>query len=394
MLDEAELGWRLEDRPVIGITGTNGKSTLAHLACRLLGGDFATPVLGGNTIYGPPLSALGRLEGDCVVAELSSAQLEFAPALLPEVAVLSGFSADHLKRHGTMARYAECKRRIFMRGERSTPIAVINVDSGLGRGLAREVEERGGRTLTYGVAQDAQFRLEHCAWGLDWNQLSARTPGGSLELRTRLPGRHNAINALGAIALAEALGLERGAAVAGIEGVPGLPARFELASTAADPLDVVLDFAHNAEGMRESLATARRVLDSRDGGGRLLAVVSSLSLASTEERREMGRIAAELGDRVIATIGTAGRSGAERRPQELREGAAAANPGAPCEVILDRGDAIAEAVRAARAGDLVLVVGRGDAGTPVRTPSGEARPFDDRAVIRDLLGQGAAREAG
>lgn len=230
--------------------------------------------------------------------------------------------------------------------------------------------------------------------GLDWSELSARAPGGSLKLRTRLPGRHNAINALGAIALAEALGLEHGAAVASIEGAPGLPARFELASSDADPFDVVLDFAHNAEGMRESLATARRVLHSRDGGGRLLAVVSSLSLASTEERREMGRIAAELGDHVIVTIGTAGRSEAERRPQELREGAAAANPGAPCEVILDRGDAIAEAVRAARTDDLVLVVGRGDAGTPIRSPSGDAHPFDDRAVIRELLGQGGAHGAG
>jgi UDP-N-acetylmuramoyl-L-alanyl-D-glutamate--2,6-diaminopimelate ligase len=99
----------------------------------------------------------------------------------------------------------------------------------------------------------------------------------------------------------------------------------------------------------------------------------------------MGRIAAERADRVIVTIGTAGQSGAERIPAELHEGAAASNPGAPCEVIGDRGEAIAEAVRSARAGDLVLVVGRGDAGTPVRMPSGDARPFDDGAAIRALL---------
>ena len=119
VLDEAELGWRLDPRPFIGVTGTNGKSTVCALVAAILQGSGSTPVVAGNTFDGPPLSEASTHPGDVVVAELSSFQLESSPAMLPDAAVFTNLSEDHHGYHGGPAAYAAAKRRLFVRGDRS-----------------------------------------------------------------------------------------------------------------------------------------------------------------------------------------------------------------------------------------------------------------------------------
>ena len=115
VLDELELGWRISPTPIVAVTGTNGKTTVSTLAADVLAGGGMTVALAGNTYAGPPLSAVGR-DADLIVCEVSSFQLEGCPALMPEVAVFTNLSHDHLSRHQTMRRYGEFKRRLFAAG--------------------------------------------------------------------------------------------------------------------------------------------------------------------------------------------------------------------------------------------------------------------------------------
>ncbi len=128
IIDEFEMGWRVDGRPFVAVTGTNGKSTVASLAVALLRANGAGPALAGNVHPGPPFTALAPEDGDIVVCEVSSFQLEECPAFLPEVAVLTNLSHEHLDRHLTMRRYGAAKRRMFVRGRGRAPVAVVSVD--------------------------------------------------------------------------------------------------------------------------------------------------------------------------------------------------------------------------------------------------------------------------
>ncbi len=143
IMDELELGWRAVDRPIVGVTGTNGKSTtcaLIHGALAAAGDDVA---IAGNTDDGPALSSLAPDPPDRVVLEASSFQLEFCPSLLADVAVLTNVTRDHLHRHGDMDAYAAAKARMFVRGDRVAPAVVVNADDPLRRGAGRAL--RGAR---------------------------------------------------------------------------------------------------------------------------------------------------------------------------------------------------------------------------------------------------------
>ncbi len=136
VMDELELGWRRLAAPVTGVTGTNGKGTVCHLLSEILRAAGLDAPLAGNTIFAPPLSALGG-HPDHVVCEVSSYQLEGAPEFLPEAAVFTNLRHDHLRRHGDMERYGACKRRLFVRGDRAVPLAVVDADEPLGAGARR-----------------------------------------------------------------------------------------------------------------------------------------------------------------------------------------------------------------------------------------------------------------
>ncbi len=151
VLDEAEVGWRLDARPWIAVTGTNGKSTTVRLIAALLRASGVEPVLGGNTYGAPPLTGLAD-GGDVVVAEISSYQLERSEQLLPELAVLTGIGHDHLDRHGTPERYAAIKRRLLLRDGACAPRAAVSVDDRFGVEIAAELRDRGGAVRTFGLA--------------------------------------------------------------------------------------------------------------------------------------------------------------------------------------------------------------------------------------------------
>jgi UDP-N-acetylmuramoyl-L-alanyl-D-glutamate--2,6-diaminopimelate ligase len=342
---------------VAAITGTNGKTTTAFLLDSILAAAGRHPALltnierrvGGETLptglNTPEAVDLQRLframlaagDGSCVMEATSIASAKgrlegtrFA------VLVFTNLTQDHLDFHETMEEYFAAKRVLFEQAER----AVVNVGDPWGRRLAQELP--GARTFT---PDD----------GLD---------GIDLKLR----GRFNRANALGAIWAARELGVDEPAIRAGVESLAGVPGRFESVD-AGQPFTVIVDYAHTPDSLENVLRAAREL------GGRLTVVFGAGGDRDREKRPLMGRIAAELSDRAIVTT--------DNPRSEDPAGIARDVAGGTLEVVLDRRAAIELALADARAGDVVVIAGKG-ADTEMELADGSV-PFDDRAVAREVL---------
>jgi UDP-N-acetylmuramoyl-L-alanyl-D-glutamate--2,6-diaminopimelate ligase len=382
VIDEAELGWRLDPRPFVSVTGTNGKSTTAAFALAVLRAAGRQPVLAGNTHFGPPLCAASRVPGDVVVAEISSFQLAGSSALLPDAAVFTNLTFEHWGWHGGEAAYREAKAKLFVRGDECVPACAINVDDAFGRTLAEAVTERGGRVVGFGRSPAADYRLVDCRWDLRRAEIRAATPHGEIEAEVPLPGPHNGFNALGAVAVADALGLDPRQAAEAIRDAPPPPGRFEVVDE-GQGFDVVVDYGHTVDGVLRSLETARALLEAR-GGGTLRVVGSMLAFADEDERFAVGRALADHADHLVLTTQRVTPDDPAGLPLGLAEGAK--NGQAEVEAVVDRGPAIERAIAAARDGDVVLILGRGAFTGPVADASGNWTEFDDRAQARLALG--------
>lgn len=381
VIDELELGWHLVPAPTIGVTGSNGKSTTSALCLQLLAAHGLEPVLAGNTEFGPPLSevALGEVPRS-VVAEVSSFQAELAHDLSPDAAVFTNLTPDHLNRHGGMAPYRAAKRRLFVRGDWCVPFASLNQDDEFGRQLAEEVRERGGEVRTYGFGEDADYRIVECNWGLRQADLALATPDGSLQMQTRLPGRHNAANVTAALALADGIGLPREATLAALANAEPVPGRFELVEVER-PFDVIVDFGYTPGSVTSALQAARELGSAR--GGRLLSVLALVGRAGVAIGREVGAAARELSDHLILS---ASSYVGEPRLKNLAEALAGARAvtGGSLEIVIDRREAIAAALAQAEPGDLVMIQGRGATAREATDRRGGFRELDDRQIVREL----------
>ncbi len=369
-IDELDLGWRLSRERVAAITGTNGKGTTAWLLAQTIEGSGTPAVVCGNFELGLPFSAASVAPGGVFVVEASSYQLETPGTMLPEVAVLTNLGNDHRDRHGTRETYGPIKRRLFVRGDRAVGTAVLCADDDFGRELAVELRERGTHVTTFGRAVDADYRIESLGYELAAAELVVAAPGGKLRLRTRLPGAHNALNAIGALAAAEALGVERAAAIAALAEAIPVPGRFE-AVEAGQPFTAIADFAHNPDGYAAVLGTARELTR-----GKVRVAIGARGGMDQFKRPAMGEVAARLADQVFVTSGEDRGESRELRIEQLLEGARRGD----AEVVVepDRRRAIAKLVAAAEPGDVVLVLGRGAQTEPL-CDGGE--PYDDREAL-------------
>lgn len=384
VIDESELGWRLDARPTIAVTGTNGKSTTTSLLAAVLAADGRRPVCAGNTRFGTPLCATSDEPGDILVAELSSFQLEGCSRLCPDAAVLTNLTLDHLYRHGSRAAYFACKRRAFISGDgEHVAAAAIGVDQLEGRMLAAELRDRGSKVVTFGQAPDAERRVVDVEAVLSGARIVITEDEGTRVLSTRLAGWHNALNIAAALALSDTLGLDRGRAADAIERTAALPGRYELVAGGCG-FDVIVDFAHNPDGVERALEAARDVLRTR-GAGELRVVVSTLSFVDAEQARATGAAAAAGADHVVLTTQRFRLDDpADAIPPGLQLGAVGAGT---LVIEPDRRRAIAHALRGARPCDIVLILDRGESTGLVFDPDDVPRPLDDRAEVRKLLAE-------
>ncbi len=379
VIDELELGWRLSGSPMLAVTGTNGKTTVASLARAVLECSGLAVTLAGNTGLGPALSSVAP-DPDWVVCEVSSFQLEGCPALMPELAIFTNLTRDHLARHGTIRRYGELKRRLFIRGDRTVPVAIIDVGDRFGCTLADDVERLGGRVIRVGSDQHVDYEIQSARWDLRSATVELQTPTGPLELSTRLPGLHNARNVAAAVAVGDLFGLDRGQLIDAVTRHVGPPGRLEVLGLGLD-FDVILDCAASPASVVAGLRTVRAALPA---SGLVHVVLGVLGTPEDDHLRAMGRVAGELADSVILTAGSLRPRAPTHAIAALLAGvhkAGGAKPGgAKVRVVSDRRDAIRLALRQGRPGDVVIILGRGDVSEATHD-----RRVDDRGTVAELV---------
>jgi UDP-N-acetylmuramoyl-L-alanyl-D-glutamate--2,6-diaminopimelate ligase len=391
---------------VIGITGTNGKTTTAFLVrhlleaagrrCGLLG--TVQRVVGGRVEEvertTPEAIDLQRtfnrmLEaGDEFCAmEVSSHALVLhrADAIHFAVKAFTNLSQDHLDFHADMEDYFEAKRLLFS-GEGGAPmleleggISVVNLDDPYGRRLAEDLScGSGGDCLTYSAAGgEADLSARDVSFDAAGSRFGCVTPEGPIDVRIPLPGDFNVANALAALAVAHVLGLDLGHAAAALASVEQVPGRFESIDE-GQPFAVIVDYAHTPDSMENVLAAARRLTS-----GRLISVFGAGGDRDREKRPLMGRAGAELSD--VAVV-TSDNPRSEDPAAIIVQIEAGIGEGAPAEVVVeqDRRAAIALALARAGEGDTVVIAGKGhEQGQEFE--EGRKVPFDDRDVAREEL---------
>jgi UDP-N-acetylmuramoyl-L-alanyl-D-glutamate--2,6-diaminopimelate ligase len=380
---------------VIGVTGTNGKTSIVQLLAQALAGAGRRVAtigtlgagLHGSVVAGerttPDAIAVQRLlagfraEGATDVAmEVSSHALEQGRvnAVRFAVAVFTNLTRDHLDYHGTMAAYGAAKARLF--DWPGLEAAVIDVDDAFGRELAGRIAAD-VRCLRVGIADDrADVRATAIAAGLDGLRFRLVSPWGEGTIASRLIGRFNVSNLLAVAACLGVLGFDLEAiraALARLEPVPGRMQRLD--GPASAPL-VVVDYAHTPDALEQALRSVRA-----HAPGRLTVVFGCGGERDAGKRAPMGAIAGRLADRAIVTDDNPrGEDG-----DVIVAGILAGFDGrAGVRVERDRARAIAAAIDGARAGDAVLIAGKGH--EPYQDIGGERHPFDDVEVARHLLG--------
>ena len=394
---------------VVGVTGTNGKTTTAFLVreileaagiqCGLLG--TVKQVVGGveeeverTTPEAIDLQATFRrmLDGGdrACAMEVSSHALALhrADAIHFEAAIFTNLTQDHLDFHADMEDYFRSKRRLFAAGSGK---AVVNVDDEYGRRLADEFD-----CLTFSAQEgDADFAAREVAIDAAGAELTVTLPprgqaptgpkgksdspfsplGAEVRVRTGLPGDFNVANALGAFAAAVALGVDPAVAAAGLAAAAPPPGRFEPVDE-GQPFAVLVDYAHTPDSLENALAAARRLTE-----GRLISVFGAGGDRDRGKRPRMGRAGARLSDLAILTSDNPRSEDPEAIVEEVLAGI---DDRGGVEIEPDRRAAIELALARARPGDTVVIAGKGHE-QGQEFAEGRVVPFDDREVVREEL---------
>ena len=378
------FGRPTEQLQVAGVTGTNGKTTTAFLLYAILAAAGRRPGLLGtieSRVGGerrpairttPEAIDLQRAFREMLDAGDQSAAVEAtshgsALGRLERVRfsalVFTNLTQDHLDFHGTLEDYFDAKRRLFTEAR---PPAAVNVGDDHGRRLAEELRGR-QELVTFGLGEDADVRADE----LELGPRGARFRAGGIELETRLRGRFNVENVLGAVAAARLLGIEDDAIAYGVKELRGVPGRFE-AVDEGQPFAVLVDYAHTPDSLENVLRTARDLAQSR-----VICVFGCGGDRDRGKRPLMGRIATELADVAIVTSDNPRSEEPDAIIAEILAGAGDA------EVEADRREAIARAVEAAEEGDVVVIAGKGH--EQGQQFADGTIPFDDREVAREAL---------
>ena len=398
---------------VVGITGTNGKTTTAYLMRSIFEAAGMPCGLMGTVVYSiggedreatrttpeaPDVQAMLREMADrscaAAVMEVSSHALALkrVDAIEFGAAVFTNLTRDHLDFHRDMEEYAAAKRRLFEMLPPGAP-GVINIDDPRAPAFRRAA----AHAVTYAVKSDADVTARNVSLTLGGLAFEAHTPRGVLQLQSPLVGRPNVYNALAAAATALALDLPSDAIERGVAKLAGVPGRFQVVSSAADDVTVVVDYAHTDDALRNLLETARGVAQ-----GRLVTVFGCGGDRDRTKRPLMGAVAARLSDVVVVTSDNPRTEDPAAIIEDILRGMpgpvdrVVQNGGARRAVrapevhtVIDRRAAIDQAIEVAQHGDVVIVAGKGHERYQV---IGERTlKFDDVEVAREALARRRAR---
>jgi UDP-N-acetylmuramoyl-L-alanyl-D-glutamate--2,6-diaminopimelate ligase len=289
--------------------------------------------------------------------------------------IFTNLTRDHLDFHAGMDDYFAAKRRLFEMLPEGAP-AVINIDDPRGASLVDVV----GRPITYGLTKSADVSPGSLSYSLEGLQFDVRSPRGAIRVRSKLVGKPNVYNLLAAIAATSALEVPIEAIERGLERLPGVPGRFEVASGPSDDMTVVVDYAHTDDALRNLLETARPVARRR-----LITVFGAGGDRDRTKRPLMGMVAARLSDVVVITSDNPRTEDPGRIIEEVRRGADAETRQSGAEIVTlpDRREAILHAVGMADPDDVVLIAGKGH--EKYQEIGGRTFAFDDVEVAREAL---------
>ncbi|MDI6791841.1 MAG: UDP-N-acetylmuramoyl-L-alanyl-D-glutamate--2,6-diaminopimelate ligase [bacterium] len=372
---------------LIGITGTNGKTTTTYLIESILKahgekvGRLSTIgySIGDQEIKPthttPEAISLQAYMARMVEEGISSLVMEVSSHAISlsrvfgcdfDVAVFTNLSQDHLDFHLTASSYLEAKSQLFIN---LTPdkCAVVNIDDPSGRKLVSDISSR---VITYGMSEDADISASEII--PNWEGLSFTVLKERIEMK--LLGRHNIYNGLAAIATGVALGVDMEDIKSGIAALDQVKGRFERMEDSR-PFNVIIDYAHTPDALRSVLLSARDL-----GPARIITLFGCGGDRDRGKRPLMGKVAQELSDYVIVT---SDNPRSEDPLEIIRQIEGGFNKPNNCRVVLDRGEAICQALREAGSGDLVLIAGKGH--EDYQIIGEKINHFDDREVVRQFL---------
>ncbi len=393
-LAAAVLGDPAQHLTLVGVTGTNGKTTTTHLIDAALRAAGHKVGLIGTIQYRvgdrlaeavrttPESSDLQQLFREMVQAGCDHGVMEVSSHSLAlkrvhglgfRVAVFTNLTRDHLDFHGDMDRYFEAKRTLFDTLLRADGHAVINAADDRAAEL-RAVSR--GVVWTFGVEREADLRASEVSLSLGGTRFRVQTPVGELVVESPLLGRFNVENLLAALGASLALGLPAAAVLRGLQSVTGVPGRLERVSAGQD-FTVIVDYAHTDDALKNLLETVRELKPRR-----IITVFGCGGDRDRSKRPLMGAVASRLSEAVVVTSDNPRSEPPESIIEEILRGM---NGGRKAErhVVVDRRDAIAKALDMAGTGDAVVIAGKGHETYQVLRD--RTVPFDDRQVVRDLL---------
>jgi UDP-N-acetylmuramoyl-L-alanyl-D-glutamate--2,6-diaminopimelate ligase len=408
-LAAAFFGNPSEELALVGITGTNGKTTTSYVLASIfesagikcgrvgtIGYRIGTREMDAprTTPEAPELQQMLRdmLKEGCgaCVMEVSSHALALRRVdhLRFAAGIFTNLTRDHLDFHGDMESYFIAKRRLF-EIIADGAVGVINVDDRRGADLVAVAR----RPVTYAIEAAADVRPGPLSFSLDGLSFEVRTPRGTFHVRSALVGRPNAYNILAAAAAAMALDLPFSAIEAGISNLEQVPGRFQVVSDPADDVRVIVDYAHTDDALRNLLETARPLAT-----GRVVTVFGCGGDRDRTKRPLMGAVAARLSDLVVVTSDNPRSEDPEKIIEEILRGivmpadriAPKGQRGStPSLAIVDRREAIEKAIKDAKRGDLLLIAGKGH--EKYQVIGDRTTPFDDVEIARAAL---ARRRSG
>jgi len=395
LLAAEKLGRPADRLLMVGITGTNGKTTTSYLCEAVLRAKGKDPGLigtihaqiGGRAVpmanTTPESLDVQRLLAEmrtngqnAAVMEVSShaLSLDRTYGLPCDVAVFTNLTQDHLDFHKDMEDYFQAKLKLFTglnyQAGRPCPWAVINADDAYGPRILKALNVP---YITYGLTANAHVRAEEIEMGPEGVTYTVSTPVGSQKVSLRMAGLFNVLNSLAAIGCGLALRIELADVVGAVESVSTVRGRFELVREGQD-FAVVVDYAHTPDGLENVLRSAREITS-----GRVLTVFGCGGDRDRTKRPLMGEVAARLSDYVLVTSDNPRSESPRRILNDIQEGM----PGATYEVLVDRAEAIYRAINLAAPGDTVVIAGKGH--ETYQLIGDQVLDFDDREVARTAL---------
>ncbi len=382
-----------------GITGTNGKTTIAYLVHSIFQaadmnpglmttveyrvGERVIPAV-RTTLDAPDLQAMlaEMLKSGCksVVMEVSSHAIDQKRVAFVDydIAVFTNLSRDHLDYHGTMDEYFEAKKKLFLglgRGAKSS-VAIINADDSRGRELLA-CEDITAEKISYGLEETAEVTAAEIRLSAQGTGFVIQSPWGEASIQSNLLGRYNVSNMLAVASVCGAAGIDLDLIAEVLSSVANIPGRLEVIRADRGGFQVFVDYAHTDDALEKVLLTLREITENR-----LIVVFGCGGNRDRSKRPAMGKIAGSIAD---YTFLTSDNSRGEDPSVILDEIKSGFNGFCNYEIIEDRRDAIIKGVGMAQEGDVLLIAGKGH--ERFQEMLNTTVPFDDRQVAQEAIGE-------